>query len=472
MQSRKIFFVSFGNDPGPFAASVQVPSLLAENGRSLVQDVIAKAGAEPAGFVLSPHCSADTLRRTVECLRRNAKVRLLPVLTLKKPEDAAAGLLTDGTVSDAREAAERCDDINSTLETFLPGCTDYDDPALLAYLISRRRSLKPVRSPNAPLYYEYPAAQCFCRNPEKSVFGWLHRLEKDGLLRESSLVDRVYSCPFCGSAHLSYVDKCVNCESFDIEKKELLHCFTCGYVGVKDDFFQDGSLVCPHCRTRLRHIGTDYDRPLDKYICNNCGSSFTDPDVIATCMNCGEKSAPDRLYAKRIVAYSVTDRALQYVLEGHRRSIYEKFGQSLYINREYFLYQYDWMLAMARQYPDFVFSIIGYRFSDMRGLVRRHGKTEAYALIRAFAERVKGLLRPTDVFTRTGQGTFWILLPYTDAAGLSSALEKLRALKSGAFPDDWTAQSLKTVGHVEDGKPVGETGADILLSRYAEEFGW
>lgn len=127
---------------------------------------------------------------------------------------------------------------------------------------------------------------------------------------------------------------------------------------------------------------------------------------------------------------------------------------------------------MARQYPDFVFSVIGYRFSDMRGLIRRHGKTEAYALIRAFAERVKGLLRPTDVFTRAGQGTFWILLPYTDGAGLASALKKLSALKSSALPDDWTAQSLKTVGHVEDGKPMEETGADILLSRYAEEFDW
>ena len=35
-------------------------------------------------------------------------------------------------------------------------------------------------------------------------------------------------------------------------------------------FLSSGALACPKCTTRLRHIGADYDRPLENHTCNVC----------------------------------------------------------------------------------------------------------------------------------------------------------------------------------------------------------
>ncbi|MGE6098389.1 hypothetical protein [Aeromonas salmonicida] len=135
--------------------------------------------------------------------------------------------------------------------------------------------------------YSYPLLDCLLGS---EAAGSLPQLVSERLLQSEQLVDRVRLCNRCHSAHLNFVDVCPECAHIALEAKPAVHCFTCGHVDDQDAFMQQGALRCPKCVTTLRHIGVDYDRPLEKYLCLSCHARFMEAAVLARCHECGQAS--------------------------------------------------------------------------------------------------------------------------------------------------------------------------------------
>ena len=60
------------------------------------------------------------------------------------------------------------------------------------------------------------------------------------------LVDKIPTCPTCGSSQVSTRYICPHCYTFDITKTFLFEHLKCGKVGSSDEFAKDDKIICPN----------------------------------------------------------------------------------------------------------------------------------------------------------------------------------------------------------------------------------
>jgi hypothetical protein len=183
---------------------------------------------------------------------------------------------------------------------------------ILRYIHSRDlKSLTPFLYPNSALGYDYPFVGILFQtnlSNNTDIIAFLKKLEKENYFK-STFVDYVYQCNHCYATHLIYREVCPKCESADVEQKDLIHHFSCAYVGPKDDFTaQNHELICPKCDKRLKHIGVDYDKPSSISTCNTCEHVFQDVKINAKCTNCGHDNEVEKLLKKEISTFQVTSK--------------------------------------------------------------------------------------------------------------------------------------------------------------------
>ncbi|MDX9841690.1 MAG: hypothetical protein RBS95_09550 [Desulfobulbus sp.] len=259
-------------------------------------------------FVLSL-ADRDSAFRLLHALRQDPRTGLQPMFTTTAfgfPLDQ----VSDGRVESPLDAYTRARSIVDRLgrldeSVFAPGASD--QLRILGYLYSRPElHLVPQRLWSSEGFYSYPVLEAML-GTQQLVAARLLALCDRKLLRRGQLNDRVRHCPACDGAHLNFVDLCPNCRHLDIVQQPFLHCFTCGAVAPEERFVDQDGLRCPNCYGRLRHIGTDYDRPLENFSCTNCGHTFIEPEVQARCMHCTTLTPPDRLTPRTVCTYELTD---------------------------------------------------------------------------------------------------------------------------------------------------------------------
>ena len=263
---------------------------------------------ESTCIVIGTH-DAPKACKLLKNLRSEPTMALKPVFLLK-PLSKTVERLCDGVVDSIDEACEKAAPIERLLHDLdLEHLADPDSAPyrVLAYLYSRPLNhLEPVAEWRNEQYYSYPIAEAMMApsNGTKALQGLLERK----LLAPVRLIDRLRHCPKCRGVHLNYIDTCPSCESIEIEQKPFLHCFTCGHVGPEERFLSQTGLACPKCATRLRHIGADYDRPLENFQCNACQHVFIDPKIIARCMHCNASNHPEDLLPRPVFALQLTEK--------------------------------------------------------------------------------------------------------------------------------------------------------------------
>ncbi|WP_242510220.1 hypothetical protein [Halorhodospira halophila] len=97
------------------------------------------------------------------------------------------------------------------------------------------------------------------------------------------------------------------CDSLEIRTEIGLHCFSCGHVAPQRRFQKNGMLKCPNCYVTLRHIGEDYDRPLENQVCDHCQHMFMEGRVQARCMACGQVHEPNSLEPCGVYRYRLSE---------------------------------------------------------------------------------------------------------------------------------------------------------------------
>ena len=296
----------------------------------------------------------------------------------------------------------------------------------LRYLWSRPQTqLVPVTDWRAASLYHYPLLSCIGGSHDAANL-LLEQLHSRRLIRPNKLYDRIRTCSSCHSGHLSYVDQCPSCHSLDIQQQPAIHCFNCGHVAAQTKFLRNGVLQCPNCQTRLRHIGSDYDRPMENYQCNSCKLMFIEPDIRARCLSCHTSHQPESLRVETVFDYQLSERGTQLCREGDIAwSIGNLVLLGSLIPQEMFRFSLSWQDQLCVRYPAQNYSVLAIRLANIPDMVSRQGFKETMVALELLGQDLRSQLRNTDLCTQLAEDLLLLLLPNTPAEYVDTLRQKI-----------------------------------------------
>ncbi|SDI50728.1 Diguanylate cyclase, GGDEF domain [Pseudomonas panipatensis] len=353
------------------------------------------------------------------------------------------------------------------------GTADRFESRVLSWLWLRSSAeVHALRAPEVPQHYRYPLLEVLAEDEKVNTFAWLKLMTEQKWLEEGVLVDRIRLCADCGSGRLNYVDVCPECHTLDIARQPSLHCFTCGHVGAQETFLKDGMLLCPNCLNRLRHIGSDYDRPLENYRCRSCQAFFVDAEVEARCLDCGSAHAPDKLRIREIRHFRLSEAGRLRCRQGfsNEDAGLNQFGRLNLLAGKDFYELLSWQLQLVRRYRQPSFSLIGLRFVNLTETLVRLGEHSGHAFVDSLVDRLQEAVRETDRCTRSTEEFFWLMLPHTDADGLLVVKQRLSQVAELFSSPEVSEISLRIVSFTAPEDLLEQETGELLLARLASEM--
>lgn len=437
---------------------------------TVMPDVAALAGGpiEPQIILLDAADKQETAR-LVEEVRSHPQHYLKPLFA--DHESASTSDLIDGPADDPDQVRAVSHDIIEAIESLggdRPNLGPEDQ--LLRYLYTRpEMDLIPVPDWTLPQLYTFPVCSALMRDPSPNGPALMSLLAR-GFVEPVNLVDRVRLCPQCLQAQLLFVDVCPNCSDLDIAQTEFLHCFTCGHVDREERFTQEDKMMCPRCRTTLRLIGTDYDRPLENFVCGACQHQFIEPDVKARCLGCSRHWEPGALVKMNVHQLRITQRGRMAARTGSWGDIYKVMDHLNFADIGHFTQTLDWQLKLARRHSELAFGLICVRMQNVLELVDSIGRNKVSQILDTFAERVRQLVRTTDLIARSNEQLLWLLLPQTPKDGCTILLERLLELRDATRQPDGQALDVAGLAVVVPDDLRSHESAKSLMARLAGSF--
>lgn len=397
------------------------------------------------------------LHELIRTIKSQDDLFLKPLLLAEGSENLD---IIDGDLANLHQAQDRIRTIQARIAELDIQQTDWQSKFL--YFLFTRSDLKlvPACSWQHTTYYYYPLLDYFVP-ANTSYRAWLDNLIAQQMLNTYQLEDQLFLCPYCHGAHLKFSEQCPHCRSIDIELAEFLHCFTCGMIAPQAEFFHEDRLVCPRCHSQLRHVGDDYDRPLESGICNGCGDFYVDSEVSVSCMLCSKTYSTESLRKWAVHTFELTEKGMNKIRFNTDKEAMGVFDKINYINPDFFYVTLDWMIAMQKRYPDDVFSIIGVHFAS--SLDEQH-----VAAIQNFAEQLKSILRKTDFLTRLQEHTIWILLPKTSKEGCETVVSRIN--KIGQDTEHAIDDHLSITHYSSEAIETEQETAQMLLARLGSQL--
>jgi len=434
-------------------------------------DDFTQAQLTAKGFLID-HPDMEKASEILNKLRASPESAVAPIYLLKSLGEPADSL-SDGLISTMDEGFEKIKEIDrlvSELDDDVFSIKASNVFSFLGYLYARPQiQVLPYRHWSNERFYRFPLIEAMI-DPQEDPDQWIEKLIDRGLLQNSVLIDRLHLCSKCHGAHLNFVDVCPSCGTIDITQKPFLHCFLCGDVAPEEKFLSQGVLSCPNCSARLRHIGTDYDRPLENHMCNNCEHEFIEPEVIAVCQHCGAKNNPEELTPRNIHTLELTERGRLSARNGTLDDVFALLDSLNNVSPAFFEFEVDWLLGLTRRYTEDAFSLIGVQMQNVIELTEKIGKHRMAELIDGFVGRVKEIIRTTDITTRTSRHNIWLLLPKTNKPGCEVVRGRIDAIRDLTKQEEGVQLEFSTVIYTapDDANP-GET-AKLLLARLMGEL--
>lgn len=424
------------------------------------------------GLVIT-HLEPEALVEAALAQRADPKHGIYPLYATEprqKPNAITAQLLEhllDGYVDNAKAAGAAAQSLWARVGRQFDLPVDTPDARILSYLALRgEQTLSPVRDWRSREIYGYPLLKPFGASTDGEILGFL---TQRGLLRRTGLVERLRLCPACRGAHLLFVDACPNCHGLEIEADESIHCFTCGHVANQRAFALAGGLQCPNCRARLRHIGTEYDRPLEHYHCRRCAERFTEPEVVTHCSICGQESRPELLVTQEAGQYEITEYGRLSVLNHDLSTPVVRVERHGMLHPQVFEQLLSWQSEIAAEHADCHFTLLRLQVDNLEALSSHISVDAVTRLLRSLSERLPALIRAGDVCTRTQSADFWVLMPQAGAKDTEALIEKLQQLLESS--DTLRAASLRlSVRALDSGQTIlTETTGNALMRQLSEQ---
>ena len=365
-------------------------------------------------------------------LRKTSEFALIPVIAVQEEEDEIVRHSVDFYALEYEFPEKKLlikdiiESINKRNKALYPLRGEASEEILiLRYLITRKTSIKPLINIRTLKGYSYPQIEPFI---DEDAFIALQRMSKNKLLK-GKFIDRVHLCPFCGSAHLNFKEVCPKCKSANIHIEDTIHHFRCGYVGPESDFEIPGTdeLVCPKCHKKLRHIGIDYDKPSQMYLCDSCGNVFEEPVVEITCFNCKRTFDADHAAVFDVKEYSITSYGENVGKLGFIEKL--KFDEVIknYFNTvsfEFFKTMVNYSMSLEKRYGR-KFVVAKIRFYGMEEFQREETYEKTFEMMKNASQILKENLRDTDIVCALNDKTILILLPETSKKTATKVLSRL-----------------------------------------------
>lgn len=391
-------------------------------------------------------------------LRQHSDLFMSPVFVLQS--SLLSNYLADGAFPS--DIVLRCEQYQQRSQVMQLDSSRLTD-RLLAYLwVWPKRKVMVRMQPSLPALHDYPLLKLWLKDDE-SESSWLYSLERDQLIQGCKPLDRVRYCPDCHSGHLNYIDCCPECGSIDIAPESALHCFACGHVAGQDAFLRQGALSCPNCLSQLRHIGVDYDRPIENYRCHDCHAFFVDGLVKARCFEHGHEHSPDLLIVKPIRHFELGEQADAYVRTGGvRHSIPEWIGD--HVTLPHFQWLILWQNRLAVRHSS-THLIVAMHFPSFTQAIMTLGEIKVMSLMNDLFIRLQSVVRTTDVCCHYRQDTLLFFLPSTPSQHAHFVTEKLAALSEKMVHESMKMQFL--VKELPD--PTLTDSADLFLHALISE---
>ena len=256
----------------------------------------------------------------------NAICELKPIFVATRLQPLMNNLtcLIDGYANDPLEQAiaDKIEEIYARIRELGLAVVDYGRNTVEAYLskqlrfmLSRdMRTITPILLEGSTSGYTSPFSQIYEKGGvmtyAKRLFIYQRLLELD-YLKVKRFIDKVYVCPDCMHSHLLYIESCPKCGNSDIEQEAMIHHFRCANISPEHTYMKDGQMCCPKCGRYLRHIGVDYDRPADLYMCHTCRNHFTYPHIKVICTKCKKTYSTNELVPVNIYEYEFTQKGIR-----------------------------------------------------------------------------------------------------------------------------------------------------------------
>lgn len=427
--------------------------------------------AQPTHDVVLLDLETGDAADAVFLLRCDPRYRLA-LIYAGRDRSGEAPELSDGPIPTDPNAITRAwQDWHQRLETFNRGRPpERFDEYVLAWLWTRPGGrLAAVRHAHHPQFYYYPLLSAFADDEPVNDMVWLQLMVEQDWLERGSLTDRIRLCTHCGSARLNYVDVCPDCHALDIAREPSLHCFTCGHVAPQDHFLKQGLMLCPNCLTRLRHIGSDYDRPLENYRCRACQSFFVDAEVEARCLDCDTHHTPDELRIREVRPFTLSEQGRLRCRQGFTGEAQAEshFGRLNLVSPGAFSNLLEWQIQQGRRYGEPAMgSLLLLRFGNLgEALSQQRGTT----LLDSLIDRIRETVRETDRCARTRDELLWLLLPQTDREGMDRLRERLSELNRLFHEQDSVHIDLRSVGFTLPDDLLPQEDSDLLMARLSGE---
>jgi GGDEF domain-containing protein len=318
--------------------------------------------------------------------------------------------------------------------------------------------------------WRYPlleALDCSDSDPDT----WIHRLDKNALIERVALRDRQRECDFCGSGHLSFIDVCPSCRSIEIDRHSALHCFSCGLVAPEVRFIRGDMRQCPKCGTRLRHIGSDYDRPLETNACLSCEHVFIEGDVEARCAVCRHTMATTRLRLRTIQSWRLSGLGCLAAQSGATDVPLSRFESRQFVAYPQFIYSLDWALKMARDTSSFDFAIAALHLENTAALNGALGVQRAADLLEACGNRLRESLADVELIARVDHESFLMLLPGADRKRLPALAKTVDGIASHAVQNGSVGPAWRLAEQRLDARSARQEDAHSVLQRLYSKAG-
>lgn len=291
--------------------------------------------------------------------------------------------------------------------------------------LNSKRRIKPLKSIKSTSIYTYPILEFFYPGTSST---YRHALaeKKRGILEPESLVDRIRACKSCSSSHLNYIEVCPECRSIDVETQSSLHCFTCGNVSDQQSFMRRGKLECPKCLTQLRHIGVDYDRPLENYHCNSCSSNFIETETICQCFSCNQISNINELIIQNLEQYKLGE-AGEYLF--HHGKLFQAPELSIKgkVDIVFFRHLITWVNKVALRHEQ-EHLLLAIYLPTLQEFEQQNSSLQLFNLMNKITDYLSKILRDTDICCQLKQDVLMVFMPHTARAQVNTLEQKLTKL--------------------------------------------
>ncbi|RKQ63745.1 hypothetical protein C7457_0625 [Thermovibrio guaymasensis] len=390
------------------------------------------------GLFRSPHLffveakNRKFVDRAIEVLRREPESSLSPLFSNLEPSPEFKKLVDGVEASLSNESIEKAREIWETIEKLVPNPYATTLPEnwrmnLLRFLVTRKiEEISPVLNRNSVIGFFWPEAKTILRKEEKGRELEDLELMKRQKIFSTEIENKTSLCPFCGYYNLILREICPNCGSVKIRLEEFIHHYSCGYIGPASEFQVGDKLICPKCHEELKHIGVDYDKPLEKYICDECKSVFIEPDISVLCANCSKTFPPENIKEETVNTYILTPFGKLVAAEGKfPLNIFEELSVQLgVIGFNLFIYILDKFLKLAKRYPERTFCVLGLKLT-----VKEEAITEAPTKVKLFLKDlvsiIKENLRSSDIISSSERRYILILLPETPPEGAKVVVKRI-----------------------------------------------